>query len=147
MKFQFSAVIAAACLAACSSVPVAPPSAPGPVPAPVPLAADQVWESPAAEFPAMCMVFQPDGVLSFRGGFAFYNPSHWKRSSDKQLAITLGGDGAFPTEVLRETLAQKSGGLISYEEKTRSLVYRSDSSFLNFGNFYFYPVERCHAAQ
>lgn len=147
MKSTFIAVMVAASLAACSSVPLAPPPAATPAAAPAAPAADQVWESPAAEFPAMCMVFQADGVLSFRGGFAFYNPSRWQRASGNQLAITLGGEGAFPTEVLRQTLAQQSGGLVAFEEKTRSLVYRSESPFLNFGNFYFYPVERCHAAQ
>lgn len=145
MRVQCSAVLVAAALAACSSVPVAPPAATAPAPSVA--AADQVWESPAAEFPAMCMVFQADGVLSFRGGFAFYNPSRWERANGGQLAITLGGEGAFPSAVLRETLAQKSGGLIAFEEQRRRLVYRSDTPFLNFGNFYFYPVERCHAAQ
>jgi len=146
VKFKFTAIIAAASLAACSSVPVATPPAASPVPAAAP-AAELVWESPAAEFPAMCMVFQADGVLSFRGGFAFYNPSSWKRGGNGELAVTLGGEGAFPTEVLRDTLAQKSGGLLAYEEKTRSLVYQTGGEYLNFGNFYFYPVERCHAAQ
>lgn len=145
MKFKFTAIIFAASLAACSSVPVAtPPAAPAPAKAP---AADLVWESPAAEFPAMCMVFQADGVLAFRGGFAFYNPSSWKRGVNGELAVTLGGDGEFPTEVLRETLGQKNGGLVAYEEKTRSIVYKTGTDYLNFGNFYFYPVERCHAAQ
>jgi hypothetical protein len=145
VKFKFTAIMFAASLAACSSVPVAtPPAAPPPAKAP---AADQVWESPAAEFPAMCMVFQADGVLAFRGGFAFYNPSNWKRGSNGELMVTLGGDGAFPTEVMREVLAQKNGGLVAFEEKARSIVYKTGTEYLNFGNFYFYPVERCHAAQ
>jgi len=145
VKFKFTAIIFAASLAACSSVPVAtPPAATAPVQAP---AADLVWESPAAEFPAMCMVFQADGELAFRGGFAFYNPSSWKRGSNGELSVTLGSDGEFPAQVLREALGQKNGGLVAYEEKTRSLVYKTGGEYLNFGNFYFYPVERCHAAQ
>jgi len=108
----------------------------------------QILENPAAEYPAMCMLLQSDGSLQFRGGFAFYNPSAWRRVDQNTLIITLGGSGPFAVDVYKDQLPKRIGGLTAYDEKRRELVYHFDAKaeFLNFGNFYFYRSETCHAS-
>jgi hypothetical protein len=109
-----------------------------------------VLENTGTEFPTMCMLLQADGGLVFRGGFAFYTPSSWRRAEhDKDiLIITLGGKQPFPTEVLKEQVPKHIGGLLGFDEKRREISYRFNASteFLNFGNFYFYRSESCHAS-
>jgi hypothetical protein len=108
-----------------------------------------VLENTGTEYPTMCMLLQPDGSLLFRGGFAFYNPGVWRRADNNKeiLIVTLGGTEPFPAPVLKEQLPKKIGGLISFDEKRREMTYRFDAKteFLNFGNFYFYRAETCHA--
>ncbi len=108
----------------------------------------QILENSGTEYPTMCMLLQSDGSIVFRGGFLFYSPSAWRREpKDDTLVITLGGSAEFPAQVYKEQLPQHIGGLVAYNEKRREIVYRFDASvpFLNFGNFYFYRTETCHA--
>lgn len=109
----------------------------------------QILENSGTEYPTMCMLLQSDGSVLFRGGFLFYNPSTWRREpkDSDTLIITLGGKAEFPTQVYKEQLPQHIGGLVGYNEKRREIAYRFDASvpFLNFGNFYFYRVDACHA--
>lgn len=133
MKSHLGCVIVALLVGGCASVPQ---------PAP-PL----VLENTGTEFPTMCMVLQADGNLEFRGGFAFYNPSSWRRTDHDVVIITLGGTEPFPTEVFKEQLLKHVGGLLSFDEKRREVTYRFNArtDFLNFGNFYFYRTATCHA--
>jgi hypothetical protein len=143
MKSNLVAIAALAGLAACSSVQVKQPS-PGAA-----SVAPEVWENTGTEFPTMCMLLHPDGTLTFRGGFQFYNPGKWRRDARSgELILTLGGDNAFPTEVFKEQLPKHIGALAGYDEKERKVVYRTDAAtpFLNFGNFYFYRNASCHAS-
>lgn len=107
-----------------------------------------ILENAGTEFPTMCMLLQADGSLVFRGGFGFYNPSSWRRAGKDELVVTLGGKEPFPTEVFKDLLPKHVGGLLSFDEKRREVSYRFDAKteFLNFGNFYFYRAEACHAS-
>jgi hypothetical protein len=110
----------------------------------------QVWESPAAEYPTMCMIFQSDGTLTFRGGFAFYNPSKWRNDINTgEVVITIGGVTPFPSEVLKQALSKKIGALVGYEENGRKIIYKIDASteFIDFVDFHFYPSDSCHATE
>jgi len=106
-----------------------------------------VLENTGTEYPTMCMLMQADGNLVFRGGFAFYGPSAWRRTDKDTLILTLGGSEPFPSDVFREQLPKHAGGLLSFDEKRREITYRFNdkSEFLNFGNYYFYRVADCHA--
>jgi hypothetical protein len=137
MKYRLGLAVMFTFLAGCASVQ-APP-----------VRTVQILENSGTEFPTMCMLLQSDGSLVFRGGFQFYNPSAWRREArdGDKLVITLGGTAEFPTDVYKEQLPKHIGGLTGYDEKRREIVYRFDASvpFLNFGNFYFYRVDACHA--
>ena len=134
MKSHLGCVIVALLLGGCASVPQSAP----------PL----VLENTGTEFPTMCMLLQADGSLVFRGGFAFYNPSSWRKAGDDVVVMTLGGKEPFPAEVFKEQLPKHAGGLLSFDEKRREVTYRfnAKTDFLNFGNFYFYRSESCHAS-
>lgn len=112
------------------------------VPAPI------VLENKGTEFPTMCILLQSDGSVVFRGGFAFYSPSFWRRTDNDVLTITLGGKEPFPAAIFKEQLPKHAGGLLSVDEKRREISYRfnAKTEFLNFGNFYFYRVDTCHAS-
>ncbi|WP_373989950.1 hypothetical protein [Duganella sp. BuS-21] len=107
-----------------------------------------VLENTGTEFPTMCMLLQPNGTLEFRGGFGFYTQSTWRRADNDTLLITLGGKEPFPTAVFKEQTAKRNGGLLSFDEKRREIIYRfnANTEFLNFGNFNFYRAETCHAS-
>jgi hypothetical protein len=79
----------------------------------------QAWESPAAEFPAICMLQQADGTLAFRGGFQFYHPGTWRQDADR-LTLTLGPE--------RQQFSYK-------------LPPSADS--FNLSGFYFYRTPTC----
>jgi hypothetical protein len=106
----------------------------------------QSWESPAAEFPAICMLLQDDGTLTFKGGFQFYNPGKWRQDAVR-LTITLGGDQPFPADAAKEQLHAKVGALAAYNEQRRELAYTVTPStpFVGVGNFYFYRTQACQA--
>lgn len=106
-----------------------------------------VLENTGTEFPTMCMLLQPDGSLLFRGGFGFYDGSAWRRADDDTLILTLGGKEPFPTQVLKEQASRHVGGLLGFDEKRREMTYRfnAKTEFLDFGGFYFYRAETCHA--
>lgn len=106
----------------------------------------QAWESPAAEFPAICMQLRADGTLAFRGGFEFYNPGKWRQNADR-LTITLGGDQPFPADIAQEQLGAKIGGLTAYNAQHRELVFtiKPSTAFVGIGNFYFYRSDACGA--
>jgi hypothetical protein len=99
----------------------------------------ETWESPAAEFPAICLLLQADGTLAFKGGLQFYNPGKWRRDADR-LTLTLGGDQPFPADIAKRQLQAKIGGLTAYDAPRRELVYaiQPSTQFLDIGNFYFY---------
>ena len=128
-----SAISAITALAACTT--------PGPRPPTDDAKAVQVWEYPASEFPAMCMVMKADGSLQFQGGFKFFNPGLWRvGSKPNHLIVTLGGHGPFPTQAVLAPL-------LSVDPKRRELAFVVDASstkaFITVGGFYFYKVERC----
>jgi hypothetical protein len=104
----------------------------------------QAWESPAAEFPAICMQLQAGGALAFKGGFQFYNPGSWRQDGG-QLTLTLGGDQPFPADIAREQLGARVGGLTAYNAQRRELTYtvKPSTAFLGIGNFYFYRTGAC----
>jgi hypothetical protein len=106
----------------------------------------QVLENTGTEFPTMCMLFQSDGSLQFKGGFDFYNPGAWRREGDV-LVITVGGKAPFPVDLYKEQLPKHVGGLTGYNAQRREITYRFGASaeYINFDNFYFYRAERCHA--
>jgi hypothetical protein len=106
----------------------------------------QTWESPAAEFPAICLLLQADGALAFKGGFQFYNPGKWRQDAER-LTLTLGGEQPFPTDLAKEQLQAKIGALAAYNEQRRELVYsiKPSTPFLGIGNFYFYRAGTCNA--
>jgi hypothetical protein len=113
-----------------------------------PSTAPIVLENTGTEYPTMCMLLQPDGSLLFSGGFAFYQPSSWRRADGDILILTLGGKEPFPTEVFKEQVPKHIGGLLGFDEKRREISYRfnANTEFLNFGNFYFYRADTCHAS-
>lgn len=75
----------------------------------------------------MCMTFEPNGTLRFKGGYLGYNPSRWSQDkNDPRLVnIYLGGKMVFPEASAREQLKfQPKGSLASFDTKKRLLVYR-----------------------
>ncbi len=112
-------------------------------PAPTPV---QVWESPAAEYPAICMVMRSDGSLAFQGGFQFYQPGKWRQDgATGMLTVTLGGNADFPSDIAKVQLRSKIGALEAYNEQRRELIYKvgAATQFIALGNFYFYRTDRC----
>jgi hypothetical protein len=107
-----------------------------------------VLENTGTEFPTMCMLLKPDGSLIFQGGFTFYNPGTWRQMENDVLVVTLGGKEPFPAPVLQEQVRKHAGGVIGFDEKRREISYRfnAKTEALNFGNFYFYRADSCHAA-
>lgn len=115
-------------------------------PAPKPV---HVWESPAAEFPAICMVMQSDGTVAFKGGFQFYQPGAWRQDGQTgMLTVTLGGTAPFPADIAKVQLRSKIGALTAYNEQRRELTYKvgANTPFIALGNFYFYRAHACSAA-
>lgn len=104
----------------------------------------QAWESPAAEFPAICMRLHADGSLLFKGGFQFYNPGTWRQEGG-QLTLTLGGDQPFPADIAQEQLGARAGALTAYNAQRRELSYalKPSTAALGIGNFYFYRSDAC----
>jgi hypothetical protein len=106
------------------------------------------WLSEGTEFPSVCMTFEPNGTLSFKGGFVWYNPSRWNKvtGTAELIEIRLGGKRAFPAAVAEEQLKHEpNGSLASFNARRRLLVYR-----IGFGNvpllfngLLFEPSERC----
>ena len=109
----------------------------------------QIWESPAGEFPAICMLLENDGSLRFRGGFAFYNPSKWHTgATPQQLVISLGGDAEFPLLASEQELRNKSSSLIRIDTSRREMEFRINGKNqppIAFGGFYFYRKPTCSA--
>lgn len=108
----------------------------------------QVWESPAAEYPALCMVLQSDGTVAFKGGFQFYQPGTWREDGRTgMLTVTLGGTAPFPADIAKVQLRSKIGALTAYNEQRRELTYKVGAAtpFIALGNFYFYRADACHA--
>ncbi|HEX7985037.1 MAG TPA: hypothetical protein VF616_16095 [Duganella sp.] len=136
MKAYVYPVLIVAALAGCA--------APAPTPKVV-----QAWESPAAEFPAICMQMQADGTVAFKGGFQFYQPGTWRQDGQTgMLTLTLGGSAPFPTDIAKVQLRSKIGALAAYNEQRRELTYKvgANTPFIALGNFYFYRTEACHGA-
>ena len=101
--------------------------------------AGSAWFNEGTEFPSVCMTFEPNGTLRFKGGYLYYNPSRWSQvKSDPELVqIRLGGSVAFPGTVAKEQVAKTpNGSLASFDVKRRLLVYR-----IGFGNV---RVQRAH---
>ena len=108
----------------------------------------QVWESPAAEYPAICMVMQSDGTLAFKGGFQFYQPGKWRQDgATGMLTVTLGGQADFPSDIAKVQLRSKIGALAAYNAQRRELTYKvgANTPFIALGNFYFYRADACSA--
>ena len=109
----------------------------------------QAWESPAAEFPAICMQMRSDGTVAFKGGFQFYQPGTWRHDGQTGLlTLTLGGSAPFPSDIAKVQLRSKIGALTGYNERRRELTYKvgENTPFIALGNFYFYRTEACHGA-
>ncbi len=110
----------------------------------------QIWEYPASEFPAMCLLMRADGSLQFKGGFTFFNPGSWRAGSRPgAMVITLGGSTAFPTASAQQSLSARPRSLERFDAGRRELHFQvgeAKTDFLDIGGFYFYRAERCHAA-
>lgn len=94
------------------------------------------------------MLLSADGTMSFRGGFAFYNPSTWQAgASARQLVISLGGDAEFPALATAQELRRNTSSLIRADAKQREMEFRidSDEPSIAFGGFYFYRKPTCSA--
>lgn len=106
-----------------------------------------ILENTGTEFPTMCMLLQPDGTLTFRGGFGFYNPATWRRTENDGLVLTLGGREPFPVEVFQDLLSRHNGGLLGFDAKRREVSYRfaPSTEAIDFAGFYFYRVQACQA--
>ena len=107
-----------------------------------------VWEYPASEFPTMCIAFLPNGELRFQGGFLFFNPGRWERSSqDGTVRMTLGGAAPFPFAIPRRQPVHPTGSMVTAIPHQRILVYRLDanSASLEFAGFIFYRKATCAA--
>jgi len=108
----------------------------------------QTWESPAAEYPAICMLMLEDGTLAFKGGLRFYQPGTWRQDARTGiLTLTLGGTEPFPTDLTKVQLRSKIGALTGYNAQRRELTYRvvPGTPLIALANFYFYPSDTCHA--
>jgi hypothetical protein len=137
MKAYLPPLLIAAALGGCAT--------PAPTPAPRVV---HVWESPAAEFPPICLLMRDDGSLAFKGGFQFYQPGSWRHDARTgMLTVTLGGNTPFPLEITRVQLRSKIGALAGYNEQRRELTYKVGTAtpFIALGNFYFYRSDTCHA--
>jgi len=97
----------------------------------------------------MCMLLQADGSLLFKGGFAFYNRSAWRRDAKdaELLTIAVGGNGPFPEGLKSQQSGKQAGALVGYDEKRREITYRFGpaTDALNFAGFYFYKADTCRA--
>ena len=109
----------------------------------------QIWEYPASEFPAMCMLMHADGSLRFRGGFSYFNTGTWRQGNKPgAIVITLGGSMAFPTASAKDALKARPRSLESFDAAQRELqfdVKASADSFLTVGGFNFFRSARCNA--
>jgi hypothetical protein len=106
------------------------------------------WESPAADYPAICMQMRDDGTLAFKGGLQFYQPGKWRQDAQTgMLTLTLGGTSPFPAEIAKVQLRSKIGALTGYNEQRRELTYKvvPTTPLIALGNFYFYRAEACSA--
>jgi len=112
------------------------------------LTSAEIWEYPAGEYPATCMLFMSDGSLQFRGGFLFFNPSQWARDTDPQVRrIMLGGDVPFSRDGNSGPRTDHVAVSRSFDPSTRSLRYRiaSTDQALEFGGLIFYRSATCSA--
>lgn len=106
----------------------------------------QTWESPAAEYPAICMLMRQDGTLAFKGGLQFYQPGKWRQEARTgALTLTLGGTEPFPADLAKVQLSSKIGALTGYDAQRRELTYKvvPATPLIALGNFYFYRTESC----
>lgn len=94
------------------------------------------WVVPPLEFDAVCMKFDANGVLSFIGGFNFYNPATWTYNhSNSELQITLNGNDDIG---IANSPGSYSGSPIRVNSQNRTLTYRvpPDSRLLFSGYFF-----------
>jgi hypothetical protein len=108
----------------------------------------EVWEYPAGEFPATCMLFMADGRLQFRGGFLFFNPSQWARDTATGMVnVVLGGDVPFSREGTNGRAADHVAVASSLDPSTRTLRYRitHTDKAMEFGGLIFYRSATCSA--
>lgn len=117
-------------------------------------AGPRIWQYPASEFPAMCIVMERDGSLRFFGGFRFFNPARWRLDPASGLtALTLGGGGAFPDAPKQPASAPgvAAGAAavapVASDVRQRRLDYRidPDTTAIDFAGFVFYRTPRCSA--
>ncbi|MEV4777982.1 hypothetical protein [Burkholderia sp. LMU1-1-1.1] len=108
----------------------------------------QTWESPAAEYPAICMLMHEDGTLAFKGGLQFYQPGKWRQEAQTGvMTLTLGGTEPFPADLTKVQLRSKIGALTAYNTQRRELTYKvaPTTPLIALGNFYFYRTDSCSA--
>ncbi len=87
------------------------------------------WTYAAGEFPAMHLIFRPDGRLTFAGGFEYWNPAQWQYDSAVgELRITIPKLSAKDTGTLQEDLRQ--GFIKRFDPRAKTVTYEySDSTF------------------
>lgn len=142
MILRASLTIVALFLASCAIAPTSQSPQSVAVPAP----STEVWEYPASEFPTICILFEPNGTLAFRGGFLFFNRGSWKlNSATGNTEIFLGGSTEFPEAPKKEQLGKRSNAPLAYDGKKRKLEYRIDptTEFIEFAGFVFYRKTQC----
>ncbi len=109
----------------------------------------EIWEYPAAAFPATCMVFGSDGSLQFRGGFLFFNTGRWSRNAATGVThLVLGGEAAFPIEPVLRQKRDYVAASHPFDPRTRTLRYRISAadSALEFAGLIFHRSATCSAA-
>lgn len=121
-------------------------------------AAAGVWQYPASDFPAMCIVMQADGSLRFVGGFLFFDPGNWRVDPSSGLtALTLGGSGPFPGRsgpasaaagAARQAGRPAPAVVLHSDPSKRRLDYRIDAGTpaIEFAGFVFFRSPSCSAA-
>lgn len=132
-----------------SASPAAAPPAVLASPAPPAQVAGQ-WYSPPAEYPGICLHLAPDGTLAFAGGFAFFNPGHWRYDSAAgELRIELGGATPIPPALAAgQPGARGAAAPLRVETAQRALVYRiaPAAEAIDVAGFVFYRQLACPAA-
>ena len=145
MSLRIQLSLLAIAVAGCSSQPITRPGQE----ARSEVQVSEVWESPASEFPTICMIFKSDGTLHFRGGLLFFNGGSWKRDRESSVtSIVIGGTAPLQMDAIKEQSSAKTAGPTAYDPATRTLRYRIGPSTesLQFAGFVFYRKAECSAA-
>lgn len=111
-------------------------------------ATSEIWEYPAAAYPAVCLILDADGSLRFRGGFLFFNPGRWRRDvATGTTSLVLGGNAPFPIEAVHRQSQEYAAAIAPFDPGTRTLRYRIAAAdrALEFAGLVFRRSATCSA--